>query len=405
MVPPTDRKTDPVVRAAASGHHRAMQQPDDETRSAGPPTPLNLAELEAHALAALSPMARDYYAGGARDELTLRWNRRAWDDVPLHYRVLVDVSTRDPSTRVLGEPVSMPVLLAPTAFHRLAHPDGEAATARAAASAGTAMICSTLGTVSLEDIAAARPAGCAAPLWFQLYVYRDRAITRSLVHRAEAAGCTALVLTVDAAEIGTRERDAKNRFALPPGMTVANLAGTAKATLGPGGDGAAGSGLSAYVRSQLDQGLTWKDLEWLVEQTRLPVLVKGIVRADDARRALAHGAAGVVVSNHGGRQLDTAPATADVLRPIADALHAIDASAEVYVDGGIRRGTDVIKALAMGARAVLIGRPQLWGLAVGGEQGVARMLGLLRAELLEAMALCGCPDVASITRDLVEPPR
>ncbi len=362
--------------------------------------PLNLAEIEAAGLAALSPMARDYYAGGARDEITLGWNRRAWDAIPLHYRVLVDVSTRDPSTTVMGCPVSLPVLLAPTAFHKLAHPEGEAATARGAGAAGAAMICSTLGTVPLEDIAAA----AGGPLWFQLYVYRDRGITRALVERAEAAGYRALVLTVDAAEIGTRERDAHNKFALPDGLTVANLAGTAKAALGPGGAGAAGSGLSAYVRSQLDPGLTWADVEWLRGITALPVLVKGVVRADDARRALDAGARGVVVSNHGGRQLDTAPATADVLPRVADAMHAIDATAEVYVDGGIRRGTDVVKALALGARAVLVGRPQLYALASGGAGGVQAMIELLRAELLEAMALCGCPDVAAITRDLVEPP-
>lgn len=376
-----------------------MQTPADRP----PAPPINLAELEAAALTALSPMARDYYAGGARDELTLGWNRRAWDAIALHYRVLVDVATRDPSTTVLGQRITLPVMLAPTAFHMLAHPDGERATARAAAAAGTGMICSTLGTVALEHIAAARPADTEAPLWFQLYVYRDRAIPHALVERAEAAGCSALVLTVDAAEIGTRERDAKNRFALPAGMTVANLAGTGKAALGPGGDGAAGSGLSAYVRSQLDPSLTWADLEWLVGLTSLPVLVKGIVRPDDACRALKHGARGVVVSNHGGRQLDTAPATATVLRPIADAMHAIDESSTVIVDGGIRRGTDVIKALALGARAVLVGRPQLWGLAVGGQAGVEHMLSLLRAELLEGMALCGCPDVGSITRDLIGP--
>ncbi len=370
-----------------------------------PTLPINLAELEAAALQRLSPMARDYYAGGARDEITLGWNRRAWDTIRLHYRVLVDVSNRDPSTTVLGQPIALPVMLAPTAFHKLAHPDGEIATARAAAAAGAGMICSTLGTVAIEDIAAARPPETAAPLWFQLYVYRDRAITRGLVERAEAAGYQALVLTVDAAEIGTRERDAKNRFALPDGMTVANLAGTGKAALGPGGDGAAGSGLSAYVRSQLDQSLTWSDLEWLAGITSLPVLVKGIVRPDDACRALKHGARGVVVSNHGGRQLDTAPATADVLRPIADAMYGIDESCTVIVDGGIRRGTDIIKALAMGARTVLVGRPQLWGLALGGQAGVEHMLSLLRAELLEGMALCGCPDVASITGDLVDAAR
>lgn len=353
---------------------------------------INLAEMEQAAVAALSPMARDYYQSGARDEITLGENRRAWDRLPLYYRVLVDVGARDASTTVLGAPVSMPILVAPTAFHKLAHPEGEAATAQAAAAAGTVMTLSTLSTTALEDVAAA----AEGPRWFQLYVYRDRAITLGLIRRAEAAGYRALVVTVDAAEIGTRERDARNGFNLPPGLSMANLEGTAKAEMGDG----EGSALSRYVRSQLDPTLTWADLRWMVEATRLPVLVKGIVRADDARRALDAGAAGVVVSNHGGRQLDTAPATADVLRAIAA---AIGDRGEVFVDGGIRRGTDVIKALALGARAVLVGRPILWGLTVGGAAGVSHALELLRAELLEGMALCGCPDVASITADLIDP--
>lgn len=380
-----------------------MRADDPDRPAEGPTQHLNLAEMEADASRRLDPMARDYYAGGARDEITLRWNRRAWDAIALHYRVLVDVGARDPSTTALGVPISMPVMLAPTAFHRLAHPEGERATARAAGAADTVMVCSTLSTVALEDVAAA----ATGPLWFQLYVYRDRGITRSLVQRAEAAGCRALVLTVDAAEIGTRERDARNRFALPEGLSVANLRGTGKArlTADGAGVGAEGSGLSAYVRDQLDPTLRWADVEWLAGLTRLPLVIKGLVRADDARRALSAGARAVVVSNHGGRQLDTAPATADVLRRVVDAVGAVDPAAEVYVDGGIRRGTDVIKALALGARAVLVGRPQLWGLAVGGEAGVRRMLELLRAELREAMALCGCPDVRAITRDLIDPPR
>jgi len=353
---------------------------------------LNLAEMERAALEALAPMARDYYAGGARDEITLRENLAAWDRLRLHYRVLVDVSRRDCATEVLGQPVDLPILIAPTAFHRLACDDGERATARAAAAAGTVMIVSTLSTTRIEDVAPENP----GRTWFQLYVYRDREVTRALVERAEAAGCRALVLTVDAAEIGTRERDARNRFHLPDGLTVANLEGAGMEGLAAPD---AGSGLSRYVRDLLDPSLSWKDVDWLASITRLPDVVKGLVRPDDAVLAVDHGARAVVVSNHGGRQLDTAPATAEVLGRVVD---AVDGCAEVLVDGGVRRGTSVIKALALGARAVLVGRPALWGLAVGGQAGVEAALGLLRAELMEGMALCGTPDLKSITRDLVE---
>lgn len=354
---------------------------------------LNLAAIEAAAHRSLDPMARDYYAGGARDELTLSANQRAWRELCLHYRVLVDVSQRTTDTTVLGQPISLPIIAAPTAFQRLAHPEGELAMARGVGAADTLMILSTLSTTTLEDVSAA----AGGPLWFQLYVYRDRAVTRSLVQRAEAAGFQALVLTVDAAEIGTRERDTGNRFHLPAGLTVANLAGDPRAAMPEDADGSA---LSKYVRDQLDPSLSWADVEWLAAQSSLPVIIKGLVRADDARRAVDHGAQAVVVSNHGGRQLDTSPATATVLPTVAD---AVGDAVEVYVDGGIRRGTDVIKALALGARAVLVGRPLLYGIALEGAAGATMVIDLLRAELLEGMALCGCPDLASIRRDLVHP--
>jgi 4-hydroxymandelate oxidase len=278
--------------------------------------------------------------------------------------------------------------VAPTAFHRLAHPDGELATARAAARAGTAMVLSTLSTTDVEEVAAQ-----GAPVWFQLYVYRDRGITAALVERAAAAGCRAIVLTADASILGTRERDVRNRFHLPAGITIRNAAPPGYATIAAGD----GSGLAKWVSEALDPGVTWKDVEWLRSVTTLPILLKGVVRADDAARAADCGAAGIVVSNHGGRQLDGSPATADVLAEVVDAARGL----EVLVDGGIRRGTDVLKALSLGARAVLVGRPVLWGLAVGGEDGVARVLAMLRDELDEAMALAGCPTVADATRDLV----
>ncbi len=358
--------------------------------------PINIFELEAIAREKLSREAYDYYASGAHDEVTLRENRAAFDRLAIAYRVLVDVSRRELATTVLGQPVAMPVLVAPTAFHRLATPEGEIATARAAGAAGTVMILSTLSNTPVEEVVAA----ASGPVWFQLYVYRDRKATEGLVRRAEAAGCRALVLTVDAPFLGRRERDVRNRFRLPPGLAVANML--------PEGYGevpmaAADSGLAAYVAALIDPGLSWRDVAWLRSITGLPVVVKGIVRPDDAVRAAEAGAAGVVVSNHGGRQLDTSPATIEVLPEVVDALAAHGHRIEVLMDGGVRRGTDVLKALALGARAVLAGRPVLWGLAADGEAGAALALRLLRDELDLAMALAGAPTVAAITRDLVRP--
>lgn len=355
--------------------------------------PINLSDFELAARERLSRMAYDYYASGAHDEITLRENQSAFARIPLHYRVLVDVSQRTMDTTVLGIPIRMPILIAPTAFHCLAHADGELATARAAGSRGTIMILSTLSNTSVEDVVAAT----SAPVWFQLYVYRDRGATAELVARARAAGCKALVLTVDAPLLGTRERDVRNGFCLPAGLSVKNLmpAGLHGLPAAP-----QDSGLSAYIAALFEHALTWDVLQWLCSISELPVLVKGVVRADDALKAVENGAAGIVVSNHGGRQLDTAPATIDVLPRIVD---AVGDRATVLIDGGLRRGTDVVKAIAYGARAVLVGRPILWGLAVGGQGGVEQVLDLLREELDLAMALCGCPRLEDITRDLLHP--
>ncbi len=353
---------------------------------------LNLAELELCAREKLSAMAYGYYVSGALEEITLRENTAAWSRIPLHYRVLVDVSARDASTTVLGMPVSMPVLVAPTAFHRLACDDGELATARAASGAGTIMVLSSLSNTRVEEVCAA----AAGPVWFQLYVYRDRGATRALVARAEAAGARAIVLTVDAPLLGRRERDVRNEFHLPDGLRVENM--SAIAGHGEVALRAASSGLAAYFAEKLDPALTWKDVAWLRSITPLPVLVKGLVRPDDARRALDHGASGVVVSNHGGRQLDGSPATAAVLGPVCD---AVQGRIEVLVDGGVRRGADVLRALALGAKAVLIGRPILWGLATAGEAGARAVLETFRAELDHAMALAGCPVAREATRDLL----
>ncbi|MBW4495781.1 MAG: alpha-hydroxy-acid oxidizing protein [Oscillatoria princeps RMCB-10] len=351
--------------------------------------PINLLEYEALAPEHLSKMALDYYASGAWDEVTLRDNRAAFERLKLRPHMLVDVSRRDLSAKILGKSVRMPILIAPMAFQCLAHPDGEVAAASAAADAGAVMVLSTLATKSLEEVAAVRK---QTPQWFQLYVHRDRALTRALVQRAEAAGYAALCLTVDAPVLGRRERDARNEFALPPGMELANLAGLEIPEI------AGESGLFAYFAEQLDPGLTWRDLEWLCSLTQLKVVVKGILRGDDAFKAVEHGASAVIVSNHGGRQLDGAIAAIDAL---SDVVAAVGDRAEVLVDGGIRRGTDVLKALALGAKAVLVGRPALWGLAVAGEAGVRHVLELLRDELDVAMALSGCAKVEDINGSLV----
>jgi 4-hydroxymandelate oxidase len=352
--------------------------------------PLRIDEYEATARDVLSTMVYDYYAGGAHDEVTLRANREAYERYRLQYRVLREVGGRTTSIEILGTPVAMPILIAPTAFQQMANPEGEVATARAAAGAGTIMVLSTLSTRPIEEVAAAS----GGRLWFQLYVYRDRALTADLVRRAEAAGATALVVTVDAPVWGVRERDVRNRFQLPQGLRMANLVGTGRDTF----PHAEGSGLAAYVGGLFEESLGWRDVDWLCAQTRLPVLIKGVARGDDAALGVEHGAAGIIVSNHGGRQLDGAPPTIEVLEEVAE---GVAGRAALLVDGGIRRGTDVVKALALGADAVLVGRPILWGLAAGGERGVAGVLEILRSELDLAMGLCGARSIGEITRDLV----
>jgi 4-hydroxymandelate oxidase len=352
--------------------------------------PVNLDDFEPIAREILSQMTYDFYAGGAEDEVTLRENREAFRRRFLKYRVLVDVAERDMRTTVLGEELPFPVILAPTAMHKLAHADGEAATAKAASSLGVLMTLSSVSTMTLEDVAAAAP---GSPRWFQLYCYTERAVTEMLVKRAYAAGYTALVVTVDVPYLGRRERDFRNAFTLPDGIRMANFD---PIPVGPGGDGE--SVLSQFVATLQTPTLSWDDLEWLRSLAPIPMLLKGIVRADDAERAAEMGIEGVWVSNHGGRQLDGAIATADALE---DIVSAVRGRASIIVDGGVRRGTDVVKALAMGADAVAVGRPQLWGLAADGEDGVRRVLELLRDEIALAMALCGCRDVSEITSDLL----
>jgi len=352
---------------------------------------LNLHEAEVLARDILPAPTYDYFAGGANDEITLHANRQAFDALAIRFRVLVDVSRRDLSLTLLGTTVPAPLVVAPMAFQRLAHPDGELGTARAAGALGLPMTLSTFSTVSLEEVRAAT----AAPLWFQLYVHQDRGITGGLVERAAVAGYSALMLTVDVPEIGRRERDERNAFRLSPALRVANFLPDAS---NPLRDAADGSGLANFVHGMRDASLSWKDLEWLAALSPLPLLIKGVVRADDARRAADHGAAGVVVSNHGGRQLDTAISS---LRALPDVADAVGDSLLVMMDGGVRRGTDVVKALALGARAVMVGRPLLWALALDGEAGVRRALTLLVSELDLAMALTGAARLSDITRDLL----
>lgn len=359
--------------------------------------PINITDFEILARDRMEGSAYDYYCGGAGDERTLVRNQAAFSRITVWPRVLVDVSRIDTSVTLLGHELSLPIALAPTAFNKLAHPEGEQAAARAAGAAGTLMTASTISTCTLEETAAA----ASGPLWFQLYVYKDRAVTRELVARAEAAGYSAIVLTVDTPVLGRRERDVRSGFLLPPELSIRNLE-TCRSVVEGATRWTAGSSFSAYIHALIDPSLSWSAVEWLRSLTTLPVLLKGIVRPDDARRAVGAGAAGIVVSNHGGRQMDRAPATIEALPGVVE---AVDGRIEVLLDGGVRRGVDVLAALAFGARAVLIGRPYLWGLAVAGEQGVAQVLELLRAELALAMALAGAPTIADITRDLVSQPR
>ncbi|MFC0107243.1 alpha-hydroxy acid oxidase [Kibdelosporangium aridum] len=338
-------------------------------------------EFEALARDRLPRYAYDFIAGGADDEVTVRANERAFARLRLLPRVLRGHAQRDLCTTLFGNEVTMPVVLSPTAFHRLADPQGEQATARAAAKAGTVMIASMASTVSIGDIAKA--GGADLVLWFQAYIQSDIGITRTLIRRAEDAGCRALVVTVDSPVFGWRERDNRNGFHdLPPGMHCENMR-----------DLTADGGVRDI---EMVPGLSWNHIDRVVAMTDLPIVLKGVLHPADALTAVEHGVSGLFVSNHGGRQLDTVVAAIDA---VADVAAAVDVP--VLVDGGVRRGTDVVKALALGARAVGIGRPVLWGLAARGEEGVTEVLELLRAETDRAFAFCGCASVDHVACDLV----
>lgn len=342
---------------------------------------LSLPEFEEHARRCMPAMVYEYVASGAADEHTLRWNRDAYDGIRLRPRVLRDVSNVDMRVSLFGAEMAFPILLAPTAYHRTIHAEGELATARGAGAAKATWVVSSSTTTLIEDIAAA----ATGPLWFQLYLQRDRALTQDLVRRVEQAGCRALCLTVDQPVLGARNRQTRARFQLPPGVTAPY-----RMDIGQGKD----------VLDPRRVVVTWKDVEWLRSIVRVPLLLKGILNADDAEQALEVGAQGIIVSNHGARILDTAPATIDALPEVAERVRG---RAPVLVDGGIRRGTDVMKAIARGATAVLIGRPYCYGLAVGGADGVRRVVEILRTELEMAMMLTGRTSLGDIDRSVLWP--
>jgi L-lactate dehydrogenase (cytochrome) len=375
----------------------------------------SVADLRAIARRRLPRGVFDYIDGAAEDERTLTANSAAFAAVTFRPRVLRDVGEVDPSTTLLGRPLPLPLVLAPTGFTRIADPDGELAVARAAARAGLPYTLSTLSTRSIEEVAEAS----RGPKWFQVYVWRDRGLVKEMIGRAAAAGYEALVLTVDTAVLGRRERDVRRGFSLPPKIGLGTLL---DGTVHPGwtwrflrsepirfanvqesagvGDGTTAVTLSDYVNTQFDPGLSWRDVEWMRAQWHGPIVIKGIQTVADARLAAEAGVEAIALSNHGGRQLDSAPAPLDLVAPVAD---AVGDRLEIICDGGVRRGSDIVKAVALGARACMAGRAYLYGLAAAGERGVDHVLGLLDADVRRTMALVGASNVAELGRELVEP--
>ncbi len=345
---------------------------------------LNLFDYEQAAQEVMAAGAYAYYAGGVTDNITLRDNRAAFERIRLRPRMLMGIDAVSLETTIQGEQMAMPVMIAPTAVNRLAHPEAELGVARAAQGAGITQVLSTFSTTAVEDVVAA-----GHRTWFQLYMAYNREIVERMLERAESADCSAIVLTVDLPVAGLRENLNRVGFTFPDVL--------ARPHIDEFGIDLSG-GWGVFVRDHTKHNLSWDDVRWLQEQTRLPVWLKGILRDDDARRAVDAGVQGIIVSNHGGRQLDTAIATIDALPAIAD---AVGDQIEILMDGGVRRGVDVVKALALGAQAVLIGRPPLWGLAVGGGAGVAHVLEMLRFEIENALYLCGCATIADVDRSLV----
>ncbi|NWW09610.1 HAOX2 oxidase, partial [Oreocharis arfaki] len=339
-----------------------------------------LSDFEAYAKKYLPKIAWDYFAAGADDCTTRDENILAYKRIRFRPRMLRDVSVMDIRTKILGSEISFPVGIAPTGFHQLAWPDGEKSTARAARAMDTCYVVSTYSTSTLEDISAAAPGGLR---WFQIYIHSNRAASQQLIQRAEALGFQALVLTADLPYTGKRRDDVRNGFRLPPHMKVKNLEGA----------------FEVCKMSPLDPSVTWNDIYWLRSLTHLPIIIKGILTREDAELAVRHGVQGIVVSNHGGRQLDEGPATIDAL---VEVVEAVRGRIEVYMDGGVRKGSDVLKALALGAKCVFIGRPALWGLAYKGEEGLQDVLRILQDEFRLSMALAGCASVSEIGQHLVQ---
>ncbi|XP_028578040.2 2-Hydroxyacid oxidase 1 [Podarcis muralis] len=356
--------------------------------------PICIADFEEHAKKFLRKSVYDYYKSGADDQQTLAENVSAFSRLRLYPRMLRNVSALDLSTSILGQKLSMPICVAATAMQCMAHADGEIATARACRSMGTGMMLSSWSTTSIEEVAQEAP---EAIRWLQLYIYKDREVTRSLVKRAEKAGYKGIFVTVDTPFLGKRLDDVRNKFQLPPNLRMKNFETNDLAFSSETGYGE-NSGLSVYVAEAIDPSINWEDMRWLRGLTSLPIVAKGILRADDAQEAVKHGVNGILVSNHGARQLDGVPATVEVLPEI---IEAVGGKVEVFLDGGVRKGTDVLKALALGARAVFVGRPVIWGLAYKGEEGVKEVLKILKEEFQLAMALSGCQNVEAIDRTLV----
>jgi len=373
----------------------------------------NIAALRREARRRLPRMVFDYIDGGADDEITLGGNNRRFADYELLFKSLVDISEIDTSTTVMGDAASAPIIVTPTAVQRLFHPrEGEAAVARAAKKAGLVHCLSTLASTTIEDIASFND----GPKWFQVYVWKDRALVEQALERARAAGFTGLILTVDVPVAGNRERDLVNAFSVPPEInakTVSqvlarpgylwDIATTSKISTANWVDlETRDMGIAEFLDTQFDRTVTWEDAKWMKEVWGGPFAIKGICRPDDARRCVDAGADAVWISNHGGRQLDTAPATIDTL---ADVVAAVSDQAEVILDGGIRRGTDIVKAIALGAKAVAVGRPYLYGLGAGGEAGVTRALDILTSALRRDMALTGVTRLDELSPDFVRKPR
>ena len=349
--------------------------------------PINLFEYERLAKSLMPETEWDFVEGGATDEITINRTRQAFDSIMLRPRMLVDVDQRDMSTNVLGQRIDFPVMLSPAGHHIRAHPDAEIATVKAANAMNVGMILSSGSSVVMEDVARA----ATRRIWFQQYFYRDRAVTELMAHRAEDLGFSALCITLDASVRSKRERNLRNDYAIPPSPNYEGILNGEN--FNPSSDDA-----PLNVSGMVSPKVTWDEFEWLASKTDLPLIAKGVMTAEDAKLAVDHGVSAIIVSNHGGRSLDPTFATIEVLPEVAE---TVNGQAEIYLDGGIRRGTDIVKAIALGANAVLIGRPIFWGLAVNGAEGLRHLLELLREEFDSSMGLCGNPDISSIDRSLV----